>query len=198
MSSHSLPTPPKDQISEPQDVYLDRGPELPRGYASDRLGAFARDPECVWTYWTLDGARLGDLRAKHGGGIFDGARWVLRYHNWSRRETSELAVDVAAAAWYATARPNCRYIVELGAHTSAGFLSVLLSNEVHMPRNSPSDVEDPAWPITEEALEQMRRLLGTADLSAPGPHVWPSGTGAGAAVGLGGSSGALGGSSGAR
>lgn len=198
MSSHALPTPPKDQVAEPQDVYLDRGPELPRGYASDRLGAFARDPETVWTYWTLDGARLGDLRAKHGGSVLDGARWVLRYHNWSRRETSEVAIDLAASGWYATARPNSRYIVELGAHTTAGFLSVLLSNEVHMPRNSPSDVEDPAWPITEEALEQMRRLLGTADLSAPGPHVWPSGTGvASAAVGLGGSSGALGGSSGA-
>lgn len=177
MSSHAVPTPPKLHISEPQDVYLDRGPELPRSYGRDRLAAFARDPECVWVYWMLDGERLTELRAKHGTDVFDGATWVLRFHNWTKRETTEIRVDVASGNWYAPAKPNCRYIVELGAHTGAGFLSVLLSNEVHTPRNTPSEVEDPAWPITDEALEQMRRLLGALDLSSPGPHAWPSGGG---------------------
>ncbi len=177
MSSHVVPTPPKMQAPDPQDVYLDRGPELPRSYGRDRLAGFARDPECVWAYWTLDGERMAELRGKHGAGVFDGARWVLRFHNWSRRETTEIGIDVATGGWYASAPPNCRFIVELGAHTGAGFLSVLLSNEVQTPRNAPSEVEDSAWPITEEALEQMRRLLGTLDLSAPGAHVWPSGAG---------------------
>ncbi len=180
MSSHSIPTPPKLQLTEPQDIYLDRGPELPKSYGRDRLAAFARDPECVWAYWTLDGERMAELRGTHGGSVFDGATWVLRFHNWTRRETSEIGVDVATGGWYSTARPNCRFIVELGAHTAAGFLSVILSNEVQTPRNAPSEVEDAAWPITEEALEQMRRLLGNVDLSTPGAHAWPSGPGMGA------------------
>src|SRR5207247_2189310 len=62
MASRERFQPSHPGFTPPGDPYLDYGPNLPERYGIDRVFAIARDPETVWAWWEVEGAKTAQLR----------------------------------------------------------------------------------------------------------------------------------------
>lgn len=126
-----------EKVTEPAgEIFLDRGPELPRSYGEDRITALVRDPASLFFYWELDGERSRKQRNELGDDRFTARRWVLRITNRTRKETEEIAVYPGVGDWYLTVEPECEYDAEIGVlHDDGTFESFARSNRVRTPRH---------------------------------------------------------------
>jgi uncharacterized protein len=123
---------------------LDRGlPELPEGYADNRLVLLPRDPQWFYSYWDVTNEHKQAARARGGlflclrlydvtDVIFDGTN----AHAMWEQEVHELARN-----WYLhVPSPGRRYCLEIGYRGAEGqWLPLARSNTVPAPVDRPAE-----------------------------------------------------------
>jgi len=155
----------------PVSGYVDRGPELPRGYEDDRVVAMARDPRCIFVYWELGGGareRICGQRTELESGI-----WVLRLEEVAEPRCEgrffDVPVDPSTGNWYLHVEPETDYRVRLGVVRPSGeFTEAAASEVVATPGERPSEGEDEEWLILTEDFDLLLQK------TCHGQH-WPGG-----------------------
>src|SRR5438093_8521770 len=100
MASRERFQPSHPGFTPPGDPYLDYGPNLPERYGIDRVFAIARDPETVWAWWEVEGAKTAQLR--------DVERGII----------ATQAVTGTVGSIYFPAAPERTYVVEVDGRVS--------------------------------------------------------------------------------
>ena len=127
-------------------------------YGQDRLVMLVRDPYWVFCYWELDGDACEKLKATHGKGVFDGARWVLRLHLQHDSHPIDMDIRSEARNWYINVRDNCEMHSEIGIVTRLGrFLALATSNQVRTPRGGMGDQAEPEFMTVGEGFTGIKR-----------------------------------------
>jgi hypothetical protein len=140
----------------PREHFVDRGAPLALHYGQDRLVMLVRDPYWVFCYWELEGPARGELQARQGGNVFDGARWVLRLH--AATQIHDVDIQPGACNWYLNVRDDCDLFAEIGIVTRSGeFLPLAASNRVRTPRAGMSDQDGSEWMTVEGDFASIRR-----------------------------------------
>ncbi|MBN1826449.1 MAG: DUF4912 domain-containing protein [Candidatus Eisenbacteria bacterium] len=117
------------------EIYLDRGPDLPKSYQEDRITALVRDPSHLFFFWELDGERSRAEREAMGDRAFFERSWILRLHNRSHGRSEDVAIHPASGNWYLSVESESEYEVEIGVILPDGtFISYARSNGVRTPR----------------------------------------------------------------
>lgn len=142
---------------------IDLGLPLPENYGFDRLVALVRDPRFVFTYWELNGSRMGEVRDSRGQEFIDSCAWVLRLYRLNEGVAIDMEVEPSIGNWYIDVGGPGRYQVELALLSPDGeWITLLVSQIVTTPRVGPSDVIDEEWRMRPEDEEALAKLL--ADL----------------------------------
>lgn len=161
---HRLPA-----AAPPPGVWIDWGPPPPESWHQDRLMLLVRDPFCVYAYWELTGEHARWLPERHGAGIWNGSRWLVRL-------LSHGAVKATVAAahplgnWYFDAEPDTPYGAEIGLEAIDGsWIVVATGPSVRTPRAGVAPIVDDDWAVTEEELME---LLGISREEAAARRAW--------------------------
>jgi len=146
---------------------IDLGMPVPDNYGFDRLVAAARDPRSVYSYWELHGKRLPEVRDARGQGFIYSCAWVLRLYRLNEGSAVDMEIDPSIGNWYVDVGGPGRYQLELALLSPDGeWITLLVSQIIETPAESPSEVIDEEWamrPEDEEALLRLMRLdMGNA------------------------------------
>lgn len=157
--------------------------ELQGGYDADVVVLQVRDPWWAHCYWDVNSGTVPRLRAEHGSD-FDRARWVLRSYDVSfinfdgtnAHRFFDTGIDLDARNWYLNfGSPGTSWCVDLGLILPNGrFITVVRSNTVALPLDSPSWITDEEWMIPDD---EFRRLYGMSvglgpNVSSPVGKLW--------------------------
>lgn len=133
---------------------------LPYSYGRELLVAMVRDPHCIYCYWDygptfkLEGPPL--LRLIDCTAIDDNG------HN--ANSIQEFSISLEAKNYYLhRCTPDKDYYLELGYRDHNGdFISLLISNRVHTPRDCPSGQIESQWIALRELYEEspIQREMG--------------------------------------
>ena len=199
MGAHEMAV-EKTKFSTPVAV---RGPrimpqDLPWGYGRDKIVAQVRDPWWIHAYWEIIGSTFDRLRGELGD-LFFTARKLLRvydvtsiiFNGSNAHRFFDIEVGSDATNWYIdTGGPGRSWCVDFGLLLRDGrFITIVRSNTVHTPLDTPSGVMDEEWMIPEDMFarlygmgfglgrsspvgkawqERMKRVLFSGVLSSPG------------------------------
>jgi hypothetical protein len=153
--------PPVSAAREPESVYVDWGYPLPEKYGLDRIGAFAKDPNWVFTYWDLSGSRREEVAQKHGADVFKVSRWHLRVKDLNRNEHVDLPVNVDTGNWYVPVSENGIFRIEIGLITPEGsFISFASTGRITTPRSQPSSNVSEKWMVADKEFQHFLRQAG--------------------------------------
>ena len=140
-------------------------PKLPEAYGTEKLGAIARDPHCLYVFW--DVTRDQQQRYFEGSGQRE---LLLRIHEQpgGERPVSELRTDLQSRSWFlAVPRGGVNYRASLGFdQPGRGWVTVAASDIVRTPS---ADV----------SAERQVRFAGViaspsiTRLQKPGSHLEP-------------------------
>ncbi|MFN0086040.1 MAG: DUF4912 domain-containing protein [Blastocatellia bacterium] len=142
----------------PAEPIVDTGLPIPSHYDFDMMRALVQDPFRLFVYWQLKDNpfdRLGRIFPKAAGDFHT----VLKLID----ETNNIAVFFQAAftrEYWFQVFPDRTYRVELGVRSpQQGYIRLLSSQPVRMPRGGPSDqiAEEPAYHIgADDYLRVLR------------------------------------------
>ncbi len=138
---------------------------LPHEYGRERIVLLPRDPQTVFAFWEVTERHL-DAERKRAGGE---ARLCVRIYDVTgapfdgRNEVAFFDQEVyeRVGSWYFNLdRPGRAFCADLGVRSAGGgFVTLLRSNTISVPRVGFSDVLDDAWAIP---VEEFLRLYGVA------------------------------------
>ena len=144
--------------------------DLPFSYGETQLVLMVRDPYWAFSYWDFSGETWNWIQTKFREEI--SLKPILRVYDLSVQRSIDLLISLEAKNWYLhLGIPDHRYVAELGlGDGKSRFHLIARSNEVQTPRDSPSDVVDPEWPVKD--LEDLHRLFGNvrSSYSSPSSH----------------------------
>lgn len=134
--------------------------DLPYSYNETKLVLLVRDPFWAFAYWDFSQNAwdwIQQLFRKDPG-----AKAKLRVHNLDMNQHYDLEVRFESHKWYLDlGNPDQSFEAELGVLDSQGkFHSIVRSNRIRTPRNSPSSVIDPEWALSEQDFERLYKLSG--------------------------------------
>jgi len=124
---------------------------FPYGYQRDLINLMARDPEWIFTYWTISSDTVGRIQKQFPNLDFQSMRLVLRMfevHSPSdRRLVQEHYPQYGTSSYYLNAaRKDCHYQCEIGFLTHDDrYLFLCASNRVQMPSDHFSGHVDENW-----------------------------------------------------
>jgi len=158
-TSLNVVPPPQSHADCP---HVERGPDSPAGYGTDRAVAMVRDPLCIFVYWELEGGVCERIRGGYPDA--DHGEWVLRLKEvaGSRCEPRffDVPVDPTAGNWYLCVEPETDYRVQLGiVLPSRRFAEAAASEMVSTPANAPSREADVDWAVCSNEFDDL--LLST-------------------------------------
>ncbi len=138
---------------------------LPHEYGRERIVLLPRDPHTVFAFWEVSERHL-DAERKRAGGE---ARLCVRIFDVTgvpfdgKNEIAYFDQEVyeRVGSWYFNLdRPGRAFCADLGVRSpEGGFLTLLRSNTISVPRVGFSEVLDDAWAIP---VEEFLRLYGVA------------------------------------
>lgn len=165
-----------------QNIFLDRGPELPASYGEDQITALIRDPANLFFHWELDGPKSREEIARLGKEGFADLDWILRIENLSRDDRIDVAVHPFAGGWYLRVEENCEYIVDIGVMLEDGsFQAYARSNAVHTPVRGLAGEMPDRFDVRSDGREtHPLRVLdprSSWNLEVPSSWVWSSSSG---------------------
>ncbi|MCK9432229.1 MAG: DUF4912 domain-containing protein [Candidatus Omnitrophica bacterium] len=171
------------KFSHSQEVYQApaRPQELPSSYNLDRMVLQVRDPRWLHTYWevkeeTFQGfkSRLGDdfFRAKRVLRVYDVTNIIFNGSNANR--FFDIQINDFANSWYVdTAGPGRAWCVDLGLMLPDGrFITILRSNVVQTPLDSPSWITDEEWMVPDEIFARLYGMGFGLGKSSPVGGAW--------------------------
>ncbi len=147
----------------PAEPIVDTGLPIPSHYDFDMMRALVQDPFRLFVYWQLKDDPYDRLRRIFPQGAAGEFHTVLKLID----ETNNIAVFFQAAytrEYWFHVFPDRSYRVELGLRSQRhGFIRLLSSQSVRMPRGGPSEqiAEEPAYRI---AADEYLRVLRESHL----------------------------------
>lgn len=158
------------KINFPPDPIKESVPDLPGGYADNKITIMARDPEWIYAYWDLNPSYTDSLRRSYQH-PWEHSGYVLRvyeltdFDGFSYRGSShcfDVKINEDANNWYfKIPHPDKVYCVELGRFFQDGtYVALLKSNPAYAPRNSISDKIDPAWMLVSDKERKLFASIG--------------------------------------
>lgn len=142
--------------------------DLPFSYGETKLVLMVRDPYWAYSYWDFSGETWNWIQQKFSED--PSLRSMIRVHDLEARRSYDLLISLETKNWYLhLGVPDHRYAAELGIGNGRDrFYLIARSNEVRTPRDSPSEVVDPAW--NDRDLDEIYRLSGGGKpgVSSPG------------------------------
>lgn len=175
----------KDQIGEAfsgaaGDDYtdhlgVDSHSDLPHSYNVTKFVLMVRDPHWSYAYWDFAEEKRSEIEEyfrKYSVQI----KPVIRVHDitgidfqgTNGNEFWDVDIDLNARSWYLRmSAPGKRYVLDLGLrHADGRFFLLARSNESGTPTDSPSDVIDDKWMITDFYEVYSSLIQGTQNLSS--------------------------------
>ncbi|MDP2939274.1 MAG: DUF4912 domain-containing protein [Candidatus Omnitrophota bacterium] len=141
--------------------------ELPLGYAEDKIVIQVRDPWWIHAYWEVTWPTRTRLSQEHGED-FNRARTVLRvydvtniiFNGQNANRFFDINVNMDSSNWYIdTAGPGKSWCVDLGILLASGrFITIVRSNIVFTPLDSPSWITDEEWMVPEDMFARLYGL----------------------------------------
>jgi 1,4-alpha-glucan branching enzyme len=149
-------------------IQTDKLPPLPAPGGPARAVLLLVHPRRLHLYWVIDEALAKTIASATGP-----AQLVLEAstHGGPFLEMERVELDFRAPGWYVSmSRGDCRVRARLGILDRGDFRSLLLSNELRVPREGPGE-ESESWKDVREVQETRMRKGGT---SPSGPRPWAS------------------------
>jgi len=152
--------------------------ELPLSYGQDVIVLQVRDPWWMHTYWEVTNITWDKLKNQLGND-FHSAKKVLRVYDVSNvnfngknaHKFFDIEVGAEAQSWYINAQEAGRaWCVDLGLRLPNGdFITIVRSNIVGTPLDSPSWITDEEWMVPEEMFARLYGMgFGFGQSSAVG------------------------------
>ncbi|MDO9572973.1 MAG: DUF4912 domain-containing protein [Candidatus Omnitrophota bacterium] len=155
--------------------------DIPFCYDQDKIVLQVRDPHWVHTYWELRNQTLGGLRIRLGD-EFARARKVLRvydvtniiFNGSNANSFFDIQINDFANSWYIdTNGPGRAFCVDLGLMLLDGrFITIVRSNVVQTPTDSPSWITDEEWMIPDEMFARLYGMGFGLGKSSPVGGAW--------------------------
>lgn len=138
---------------------VDRGLPIPTSYNLDLMRALVQDPFHLFVHWQLKDDPFERLRRMFPSSEHDAFQTVLKLVDESNAIAVFFDAAFAREYWF-DVFPDRRYRVELGVRSPRhGFIKLLSSQAVQMPRGAPSDqiADEPDYRISaDEYLRVLR------------------------------------------
>lgn len=152
--------------------------ELPLTYGQDLIVLQVRDPWWMHAYWEVTNVTWDRLKNQLGDNFYS-AKKVLRVYDVSNinfngknaHKFFDIEVGIEATSWYINAQEAGRsWCVDLGLRLPNGeFITIVRSNIVGTPLDSPSWITDEEWMIPEEMFARLYGMgFGFGQSSAVG------------------------------
>lgn len=155
--------------------------ELPWGYGIDKIVLQVRDSRWLHAYWEVIQDTMNRLRDRLGQ-AFSGAKRVLRVYDVSHiifngknaHNFFDIEIGEQANSWYIdTNGPGRSWCVDLGLRLPNGeFITIVRSNVVYTPLDSPSWVTDEEWMIPDDLFARLYGMGFGLGKSSPVGKAW--------------------------
>jgi len=155
--------------------------ELPSSYDQDKIILQVRDPRWLHTYWELRNQTIEGLKNKLGDEFYR-AKKILRvydvtnivFNGFNANSFFDIQYNDFANSWYIdTAGPGRSWCVDLGLMLTDGrFITILRSNVVSTPLDSPSWITDEEWMIPEDIFARLYGMGFGLGKSSPVGRGW--------------------------
>lgn len=155
--------------------------DIPYQYDQDKIVLQVRDPHWVHAYWELRSQTLEGLKARLGDGFLRAKR-VLRvydvtnvmFNGSNANSFFDLQVNDFANSWYIdTNGPGRAFCVDLGLMLPDGrFITIVRSNVVQTPIDSPSWITDEEWMIPDDMFARLYGMGFGLGRSSPVGGAW--------------------------
>ncbi len=170
------------KFSHPEDPRARSIPQdIPYQYDQDKIVLQVRDPHWVHAYWELKSQTLEGLKARLGDDFFH-AKKVLRvydvtnivFNGSNANSFFDLQVNDFANSWYInTNGPGRAFCVDLGLMLADGrFITIVRSNVVQTPIDSPSWITDEEWMIPDDMFARLYGMGFGLGKSSPVGGAW--------------------------
>lgn len=155
--------------------------ELPSCYNQDKIVLQVRDPRWLHTYWELRNQTIEGLKSKLGDEFYR-AKKILRvydvtniiFNGSNANSFFDIQYNDFATSWYIdTAGPGRSWCVDLGLMLTDGrFITILRSNVVSTPLDSPSWITDEEWMIPDDVFARLYGMGFGLGKSSPVGRGW--------------------------
>lgn len=155
--------------------------DIPYQYDQDRIVLQVRDPHWVHAYWELRSQTLEGLKARLGDS-FSHTKRVLRvydvtnvmFNGSNANSFFDLQVNDFANSWYInTNGPGRAFCADLGLMLPDGrFITIVRSNVVQTPIDSPSGITDEEWMIPDDMFARLYGMGFGLGRSSPVGGAW--------------------------
>lgn len=151
--------PPAEMPAADTEPHVDLGLPIPASYHLDLMRALVQDPFHLFVHWQLKDDPFERLRRIFPVTEVDAFQTTLKLVDESNSIAVFFEAPFAREYWF-NVFPDRTYRVELGLRSPQyGFIKLLSSQAVRMPRGAPSDqiAEEPEYQIaTDDYLEVLR------------------------------------------
>lgn len=158
----------------PAEEIIDAGLPIPAHYNIDIMRAMVQDPFHLFVHWQLKDNPYDRLRRIFPGDGAETFHTVLKLID----ETNQISVFFEAAftrEYWFSVFPDRTYRVELGLRSPRfGYIKLLTSQSVRMPRGAPSDqtAEEPQYQVTADDFLQVLRDSNIVPARVLEPEAW--------------------------
>ncbi len=154
----------------PEETYIDWGEPLPENYEDTRIILMPRDPRWAYAYWEITNCTKEKIKEKYGKEVFQKSRLTLRIYDvtdiqfdgQNANRYFDIGITEHANNWYINMGiPARSYCVDLGLLTlEGGFVTIVRSNVIYLPRETLSSVTDQAWMQIRSEFDKLMKLAG--------------------------------------
>lgn len=155
----------EEKITKPaQEVFIDKGSEIPESYNVDTIRALVQDPFHIWVYWEVAEQAFNNLYKIFPPEVAASFAPVLKVTELTRNETTYANILKTGNFWV-NVIPGKRYRIEVGMHSDIrGYIRLLEADEVDTPRGtiSPNLAPEPEYQVSQQEFVENLQASGFA------------------------------------
>ena len=133
----------------PENVFIDRGPELPDSYGLRKMVAMVKNPYWIYVYWDLP---AGDCARAGASGV----RAAVKIYDLTDDVVYDVGIDLGMGRHYFNVGGDRSYTFEVGLMTPGGWEKLAASRPVATPPTGPGSGEE-KWVRYSEGPPRKRR-----------------------------------------
>jgi hypothetical protein len=133
-----------EKITKPsQEIFIDKGLDIPETYDIDTIRAMVQDPFHIWVYWNVRPEVFDNLKAIFPTTIAATFFPVLKLTELTYGDVTFIKI-VESGDYWLSVFPDRKYRVEVGLYSDErGYIRILEADEVVTPRGTISRNVDP-------------------------------------------------------